>query len=66
MYRKKMPYKFQPYKFIGNATYPLRPWMYCPLTDENTTLSGNDANWNFIQFSNKICIEKTFDILKTR
>ena len=36
--------KFQPYKHIGDAAYPVRPWMYCPFKDKNTTLSGKEAN----------------------
>ena len=31
--------KFQPYKLIGVAAYPVRPWMYCPFKGGKTTLS---------------------------
>jgi hypothetical protein len=40
--------KFQSYKLIGDAAYPVRPWMYCPFKGGKTTLSGKEANWNFI------------------
>jgi hypothetical protein len=40
--------KFQPYKLIGDASYPVRPWMYYPFKGGKTTLSGKEANWNFI------------------
>ena len=36
--------KFQPYKLIENAAFPVRPWMYCPFKGGNTILSGKEAN----------------------
>ena len=36
--------KFQPYKLIRDAAYPVRPWMSCLFKDGNTTLSGKEAN----------------------
>ena len=58
--------KFQPYKLIGDAAYPVRPWMYCPFKGGKTTLSGKEANWNFIQSSTRMCVERAFGILKGR
>ena len=58
--------KFQPYKLIGDAAYPVQPWMYCSFKGGKTTLSGKDANWNFIQSSTRICVERAFGILKGR
>ena len=54
--------KFQPYKLIGDVAYPVRPWMYCPFKGGNTTLSGKNANWNFIQSSTRMCVERAFGI----
>jgi hypothetical protein len=36
--------KFQLYKLIGDAAYPVRPWMYCPFKGGKTTLFGKEAN----------------------
>ena len=58
--------KFQPYKLIGDAAYPVRPWMYCPFKGGKTTLCGKEANWNFIQSSTRMCVERAFGILKGR
>ena len=58
--------KFQPYKLIGDAEYPVWPSMYCPFKDGKTTLSRKEANWNFIQSSTRICVERAFGILKGR
>ena len=58
--------KFQPYKLIGDAAYPVRPWMYCPFKGGKAALSGKAANWNFIQSSTRMCVERAFGILKGR
>jgi len=64
--RKCIEGKLQPYKLIGDAAYPVRPWMYCPFKGGKTTLSGKEANWNFIQSSTRMCVERAFGILKGR
>ena len=37
--------------------------MYCPFKGGKTTLPGKKANWNFIQYSTKMCVERAFGIL---
>ena len=58
--------KYQSYKLIGDAAHPVQPWMYYPFKDVKTTLSGKEANWNFIQSSTRMCVERGFWILKSR
>ena len=58
--------KFQPYKLIEDAVYPVRSCMYCPFKGGKTTLSGQEANWNFSQSSTRMCVERAFGILKGR
>ena len=40
--------------------------MYRPFKSEKTTLFVNEANWNFIQSSTRMCVERAFGILKGR
>jgi len=54
------------YKLIGDAAYPIRPWMYCPFKGGKTKLSQIQAIWNFVQSSTRMCVEKAFGILKGR
>jgi hypothetical protein len=61
-----MERKYMPYKLIGDAAYPVRPWMYCPFKEQKDGLSRCRANWNFIQFSTRMCVERAFGILKGR
>jgi hypothetical protein len=58
--------RLHPYKLIGDAAYPIRPWMYCPFKGEKTELSQIQANWNFVQSSTRMCVERAFGILKGR
>lgn len=58
--------KYMPYKLIGDAAYPVRPWMYCPFKGQKDGLSRCRANWNFIQSSTRMCVERAFGILKGR
>lgn len=58
--------KYMPYKLIGDAAYPVRPWMYCPFKGQKDGLSHVHANWNFIQSSTRMCVERAFGILKGR
>ena len=52
--------------FTTGVAYPVQPWMYCPFKDGKITLSENEANWNFIQYLNRMCVERAFGILKGR
>jgi hypothetical protein len=40
--------------------------MYYPFKGGNTTLSGKEANWNFIQSSTRMCVDRAFGILKDK
>jgi hypothetical protein len=55
---------FLPYKLIGDAAYPMRPWFFSPF--KVTGLSAEKAHWNFIQSNTKMAVEKAFGILKGR
>ena len=58
--------KFLPYKLIGDCAYPVRPWIYSPFKGCAEGLEGYKANWNFIQSSTRMCVERAFGILKGR
>jgi hypothetical protein len=62
--RHTMRNAFLPYKLIGDAAYPMRPWFYSPF--KGTGLSAEKAHWNFIQSSTRMVVERTFGILKGR
>lgn len=64
--RACMEGRFLPYKLIGDAAYPVRPWMYCPFKGCNDGLESYKAHWNFIQSSTRMCVERAFGILKGR
>jgi len=55
-----------PYKLIGDVTYPIRPWFWCPFKGGNSELSPKKMHWDFIQSSTRMAIEKAFDMLKGR
>ena len=57
---------FLPFKFIGDAPYPMRPWFYSPFKGEKDRLSREKAFWNFIQSSTRMVVERAFGILKGR
>ena len=57
---------FLPFKFIGDAAYPIRPWFYSPFKGEKNGLFRKKAFWNFIQSSTRMAVERTFGILKGR
>jgi hypothetical protein len=64
--RAFMEGKYMPYKLIGDAAYPVRPWMYCPFKRQNDGLSRCRVYWNFIQSSTQMYVERAFGILKGR
>ena len=56
-----------PYKLIGDAAYPVRPWIYSPFKGGvDVCLPSYKAHWNFIQSSTRMCVERAFGILKCR
>jgi len=64
--KRTMSGTFLPYKLIGNAAYPLRPWFYSPFKGEKTGLSRKKQYWNFNQSSTRMVVERAFGILKGR
>jgi hypothetical protein len=65
--RKCIEGKLLPYKLIGDAAYPVRPWIYCPFKGGvDVSLPAYKAHWNFIQSSTRMCVERAFGILKCR
>lgn len=57
---------FLPYKLIGDAAYPMRPWFYSPFKGEKEGLSRSKSHWNIIQSSTRMAVERAFGILKGR
>ena len=64
--KRTMSGAFLPYKFIGDAAYPMRPWFYSPFKGEKMGLSKEKQYWNFIQSSTRMAVERAFGILKGR
>ena len=58
--------KFLLYKLIENCAYTVRPWIYNPFKRCAEVLEGYKANWNFIQSSIRMCVERAFGILTGR
>ena len=56
--------RFLPYKLIGDAAYPVRPWMWSPFKGCYDGLESYKAHWDFIQSSTQMCVEHAFGILK--
>jgi hypothetical protein len=52
--------EFLPYKLIGDAAYPMRPWTFSPF--KSTGPSTKKAHQNFIQSSTEMAVEKVFGI----
>jgi hypothetical protein len=55
--------KFLHYKLIGDAIYPMRPWFCSPFKGEKYGLLKYKTRWNFIQFSIRMLVERTFRML---
>ncbi len=49
--------KFDLYKLIGDATYPLWLWCYSSFKGEKDELPSYKTHWNFIQFSTRMLVE---------
>ena len=52
-----MQNKFLPYKLVGDAAYPLRPWFFSPFKGVQDGLSREKAHRNFIQSSTRMAVE---------
>ena len=55
-----------PYALVGDAAYPCRPWMLAPFRGYKDGLTREEYNWNFVQSSTRMCIERAFGMLKGR
>ena len=64
--KRVMKGELLPYKLIGDAAYPMRPWFYFPFKGEKDGLPRAKAHWNFIQLSTRMAVERAFGILKGR
>ena len=64
--KKVMRGELLPYKLMGDAAYPMRPWFYSPFKGEKDGLPRAKAHWNFIQSSTRMAVERAFGILKGR
>ena len=51
---------------MGDAAYPCRPWMLAPFKGHKDGLTREEYNWNYVQSSTHMCIERSFGMLKGR
>ena len=58
--------KLNPYALLGDAAYSCRPWMFTPYIGSKDEFTRTQENWNYIQSSSRMCIERAFGILKLR
>jgi len=62
--KETMRGSFLPFKFIGDASYPMQPWFYSPFKGERDSLPRRKVHWNFIQSSTHMAVKRAFSILK--
>ena len=55
-----------PYAVVGDAAYPCRPWMLAPFRGHRDGLTREEYNWNYVQSSTRMCVERAFGMLKGR
>jgi hypothetical protein len=55
---------FSPYNLIGNVVYPMQPWFYSLSKAGKGELPIYKMHLNFIQYSTRMLVEKTFGMLK--
>jgi hypothetical protein len=53
-----------PYALVGDGTYPPQPFMFSPFEGQKYGYSREKYNCNFIQNNTKMCVEKSFGLLK--
>jgi hypothetical protein len=61
-----MEIKFLPYKLVRDVVFPMWPWFYFPFKGEKDGLPRYKAQYNLIQSSTRMLIERTFGMLKGR
>ena len=64
--KRFMQGKFKPFKLIGDAAYPIRPFFIVPFKGQKSGLPREKQYWNFIQSSTRMTMERAFGILKGR
>ena len=58
--------RLSPYALVGDAAYPCRPWMLAPFKGHRDGLTREEYNWNYVQSSTRMCVERAFGMLKGR
>ena len=58
--------RFSPYALVGDAAYLCRPWMLALDKGHKDGLTREEYNWNFVQSSTRMCVERAFSMLKGR
>jgi hypothetical protein len=58
--------KLAPYALVGDAAYSCRPWILASFRGHKDMLIREEYNWNFVQSSTRMCIERAFGMLKGR
>ena len=56
--------KLSSYYSAGDAAYLSRPRMLVPFISHKDGLSHDEYHWNFVQSSIRMCVERSFGILK--
>ena len=58
--------RLAPYALVGDAAYLARPWMFPPFKGHKDGLSREEYHWNSIQSNTRMCVERSFGLLKGR
>ena len=58
--------KLSPFALVGDAAYLCRPWMFASYNGHKDGLTREEYHWNYVQSSTRMCIERTFIMLKGR
>ena len=56
--------RLSPYALIGDVAYPSWLWMLSPYRGHKDGLSHEEYNWNFVQNSTRMCVERAFELLQ--
>ena len=58
--------RLSPYVLVGDAAYSCRSWMLAPYNGHKDGFSWEKYHWNYVQSSTRMCIKRTFRMLKER
>lgn len=61
-----MKINYLPYKLIGGAMNPKRPWFCTPFKGIKDDFLPEENHWNYIQSSIRMLVEQAFGCLKRR